>query len=175
MLQRAKLAKKKSFTHVDGDGKLRMVDVSAKHPTLRRAHAGCIVRTVAEVDALGLSTHGLDPVHSSRIAGIQAAKQTANLIPLCHPLHLNDINVEIIPNGQRIEISATVTAEHRTGVEMEALTACAFAALSLISALVDVDPYARIDDLALLHKSGGKSGDWGRLVPSLNEDSPTAI
>jgi cyclic pyranopterin phosphate synthase len=106
----------------------------------------------------------VDPLHVARLAGIQAAKQTANLIPLCHPLDLNEIQVEVIPNEQYIAISATVAAVHRTGVEMEALTACAFAALSIVSSVVGVDPNAWIDDIVLLRKSGGKSGDWGRLV-----------
>ncbi len=103
-------------------------------------------------------------MHAARLAGIQAAKQTANLIPLCHPLDLNEIQVEVVVNDGRIEISATVAATHRTGVEMEALTACAIAALSIVNSLVDVDPKAQIDDLVLLRKSGGKSGEWGRLV-----------
>ncbi len=168
------MAKKKSFSHVNGDGKLRMVDVTDKRPTLRRAHASCVVRTVVNITELGLNTNGVDPVHGSRLAGIQAAKQTANLIPLCHPLHLSDINVEIVTNEQRIEISATVTAQHRTGVEMEALTACAFAALNVLSALVDLDPRAEISDLALLRKSGGESGDWGRLVTAPSEGPTTS-
>jgi cyclic pyranopterin phosphate synthase len=152
------------FTHVDSSGKLRMVDVTPKRPTKRRAYAGCVVRTVADMAALGPNANGLDPVHAARLAGIQAAKQTANLIPLCHPLDLNEVQVEVVANAGRIEISATVAATHRTGVEMEALTACAFAALSIVSSLVDVDPCAQIDDLVLLRKTGGKSGDWGRLV-----------
>jgi cyclic pyranopterin phosphate synthase len=158
------MAKKKPLSHVDSAGKLRMVDVTGKRSTLRRAHASCVVRTVADIGALGQRNDGVDPVHASRLAGIQAAKQTANIIPLCHPLNLNDIHVDIVANSQCIEISATVAAQHRTGVEMEALTACAFAALSIISSLVDLDPNAQIDDLVLLRKSGGKSGDWGRLV-----------
>ncbi len=152
------------FSHVDRTGKLRMVDVTSKRPTLRRAYASCVVHTVADVFAPGLRTNELDPVHAARLAGIQAAKQTANLIPLCHPLDLNEIQVEVVVNDGRIEISATVAATHRTGVEMEALTACAIAALSIVNSLVDVDPKAQIDDLVLLRKSGGKSGEWGRLV-----------
>lgn len=155
---------KQPFSHVDETGKLRMVDVSSKRPTTRRARASCIVRTVADVGATGSDSGGVDPLHVARVAGIQAAKQTANLIPLCHPLDLNDIQVEVIPNEHYISISATVAAVHRTGVEMEALTACAFAALSIVSSVVDVDPNAWIDDIVLLRKSGGKSGDWGRLV-----------
>jgi cyclic pyranopterin phosphate synthase len=152
------------FSHIDGTGKLRMVDVTSKRPTLRRARASCIVRTVVDIGVPGSSSGGVDPLHVARLAGIQAAKQTANLIPLCHPLDINEIQVEVIPNAQYIEISATVAAVHRTGVEMEALTACAFAALSIVSSVVEMDPNAWIDDIVLLRKSGGKSGDWGRLV-----------
>lgn len=155
---------KQPFSHIDGTGKLRMVDVTRKRPTLRRARASCIVRTVADIGAPRPGTNGIDPLHMARLAGIQAAKQTANLIPLCHPLNLNEIHVEVTPNAHYIEISATVAAVHRTGVEMEALTACAFAALSIVSSLIEVDPNARIDDIVLQRKSGGKSGDWGRLV-----------
>jgi cyclic pyranopterin phosphate synthase len=124
-----------------------MVDVTGKRSTLRRAYASCVVRTVVDIGALAQRNDGVDPVHASRLAGIQAAKQTANIIPLCHPLNLNDIHVDIVAKSQCIEISATVAAQHRTGVEMEALTACAFAALSIISSLVDLDPNAQIDDL----------------------------
>jgi cyclic pyranopterin monophosphate synthase len=152
------------FSHVDGSGKMRMIDVSRKRPTLRTAQASCVVRTAS----IGLSSEshpdGIDPLHAARLAGIQAAKQTANLIPLCHPLDLNQIQVDVTPIAQGYEVSATIVTINRTGVEMEALTACAFAALSLITSLMHADPNARIDDLAIDRKSGGKSGDWGREV-----------
>lgn len=153
-----------SFTHVDGSGKLRMVDVTHKRPTLRRALASCVVRTVVDFSAPTVSNGHVDPIHAARLAGIQGAKQTAHLIPLCHPLHLNEIHIEITPGEGRIDIVATVAATHRTGVEMEALTACSIAALSIVNSVVAVDPTARIDDIVLLRKSGGKSGEWGRLV-----------
>lgn len=158
------MAKEQPLSHVDSAGKLRMVDVTGKRSTLRRAQARCIVRTAVDISTLGSSANGVYVIHASRLVGIQAAKQTANIIPLCHPLNINDIDVEIDVKAECVEITATVTAQHRTGVEMEALTACAFAGLSVISALVDVDPMAQLDDLVLLRKSGGKSGEWGRLV-----------
>jgi cyclic pyranopterin phosphate synthase len=120
------------------------------------------VRTVAGV--VGKVVNGLDVVHAARLAGIQAAKQTANLIPLCHPLNLSEIRVDILPNAVGVEVQTTVVTVHRTGVEMEALTACAFAALSVMNSLVEEDPHSRMEDLVLLRKSGGKSGEWGRSV-----------
>jgi cyclic pyranopterin monophosphate synthase len=157
------------FSHVDSTGKLRMVNVGRKKPTRRQALAGCAVITVADLSSLAPKANGMEALHAARLAGINGAKQTANLIPLCHPLNLDNIHVELEPKAGRIEILATVGATHRTGVEMEALTACALAALSLLNALLRTDPDAKIDDLVLLRKTGGKSGDWGRLV----EDSRT--
>jgi cyclic pyranopterin phosphate synthase len=126
--------------------------------------ARCLVVTVADVDELEPWTDGIDPLHAARVAGVHAAKRTSDLIPLCHSLNLNDVDVQLYPYEGGIEISATVTATQRTGVEMEALTACAFAALSIVDSLQKSDPFARIDDLVLLKKEGGKSGSWGRLV-----------
>jgi cyclic pyranopterin phosphate synthase len=156
------------FSHTDNAGKLKMVNVSRKRPTKRRALASCVVLTVADVTNLASSHNGVEPLHAARLAGIQGAKQTAILIPLCHPLNVDEIQVDLSVKPGRIEISATVGATHRTGVEMEALTACAFAALSLLGSLKKTDPQARIDDLVLLRKTGGKSGDWGRLVENPN-------
>jgi cyclic pyranopterin phosphate synthase len=152
------------FTHVDDLGQIRMVDVTRKHPTLRRAHASCIVCTDVDLSTLTARADEVDFIEAARLAGIQAAKQTARLIPLCHPLTLHAIDVEVAPRPSGIEVSAIVAAIGQTGVEMEALTACAFAALSVMSAIVGRDPNAQIDDLALMHKSGGESGDWGRMV-----------
>jgi cyclic pyranopterin phosphate synthase len=155
---------KKQLSHVDSSGKLRMVDVSAKQATRRTAQASCVVRTDAEIPAPGTATHALDVLHAARIAGIQAAKQTANLIPLCHPLSLHDVQVDVTKIAHGVNIQSTVVTVDHTGVEMEALTACAVAALSVVSSLLDLDPTARMDDLVLLRKTGGKSGEWGRLV-----------
>jgi cyclic pyranopterin phosphate synthase len=152
------------FSHTDNKGKLKMVDITAKRPTRRRAQASCVVLTVAGAAALEPSHNGVDPLHAAKLAGIQGAKETSRLIPLCHPLNIDEIHVDVIAKTGRIEIMSSVAAIHRTGVEMEALSACAFAALSVLQSVRRVDPNARIDDLVLLRKTGGKSGDWGRLV-----------
>ena len=143
-----------------------MVDVSSKRPSRRQALARCRVVTAADVASLVPREDELDASLTARIAGVFAAKRVDELIPLCHSLNLDDVNVELRRGDGGIDITATVTANQRTGVEMEALTACAFAALSLLDSLLDVDPHAWVDDLVLLKKAGGKSGDWGRLVES---------
>ena len=155
---------KKEFTHVDASGKIRMVDVSEKSVTRRSASASCVILTSVDLTRLQSDSRQLEIIHSARLAGILAAKQTANLIPLCHPLSLDDIQVDVttIPGGVRIQSS--VATVHHTGVEMEALTACAVAALSLLTSLFSTDRAIRMDDLVLLRKSGGRSGDWGRQV-----------
>ena len=152
------------FTHLDDDGRLRMVDVSDKEPTRRRAEASCVVRSDIDVFSLPTSATGLEPVFAARLAGIQAAKRTSQIIPLCHPITVNDVQVNITRRADAVEVRSVVVAVNRTGVEMEALTACAFAALSLVNELSAVDLTARFEELVLDRKSGGKSGDWGRLV-----------
>jgi cyclic pyranopterin monophosphate synthase len=152
------------FTHLDGDGRVRMVDVSDKEPTRRRAEASCVVRSHVDAFSLPAGPGGLDPVFAARLAGIQAAKRTAQLIPLCHPINLNDVQVEVTNGPDGVIVRATVVTVNRTGVEMEALTACSFAALSLVNALVAHDARARFEDLVLERKTGGKSDDWGRRV-----------
>ena len=143
-----------------------MVDVSEKGATRRSAGARCVVRTTVHPTQLGADADGLDAVHSARLAGVMAAKQTAQLIPLCHPLNLDDIQVDASIHALGVTIESSVTTVHQTGVEMEALTACAVAALSLLTSLLPVDRSARMDDLVLLRKSGGRSGDWGRELPA---------
>lgn len=150
------------FSHVDASGKIRMVDVSDKPSTRRIAAASCVIITTAAISERPPEPDGLDMVHSARLAGILAAKQTALLIPLCHPLNLDDITVDVLPNARGLEIRSSVATVHQTGVEMEALTACAVAALSLLTSLLTLDRSARMDELVLLRKSGGRSGDWGR-------------
>ena len=156
------------FSHISATGKLRMVDVSAKRMTRRSAVARCLVVTSVNIADLEPRDDDIDPILCARIAGVSAAKRTSELIPLCHLLNLNDVDVELLPHDRGIEVMATVTATQRTGVEMEALTASAFAALSILASLQDVDPVAWIDDLVLLRKKGGKSGSWGRLVDEPN-------
>ncbi len=152
------------FTHVDGDGRVRMVDVSTKDPTTRTALASCVVRTDRDVFSLDVGTDDLGVVAAARLAGIQAAKRTSHLIPLCHPLNLSVVEVDVGPDPLGAAVRARVVTVNRTGVEMEALVACAFAALSLTAALRAAGADARFDDLAVLAKSGGKSGDWGRDI-----------
>lgn len=152
------------FTHISSSGKAQMVDVSQKRTSKRRATASCLVRTTATKETITFAHDDVEPMLAARLAGIMAAKRTSDLIPLCHPLQLGSINVELAWVKEGIEISATIAAVDRTGVEMEALMACATAAVSVIGALLGVDPLAQIDDLVLLTKSGGKSGPWGRQI-----------
>jgi cyclic pyranopterin monophosphate synthase len=143
-----------------------MVDVMAKALTRRVALARCTVVTGADATkVLTEAPYGLNVAEGARFAGIRAAKQTASLIPLCHPIHIDGVRVDVIVDVHRIEISAVTEIVERTGVEMEALTSCAVAALTLVKALIDVDPEASIEELTLWHKSGGRSGTWERHGP----------
>jgi cyclic pyranopterin phosphate synthase len=140
-----------------------MVDVMGKPLTRRVAVAKCVVVTEMDTQqALEHSPEGIDVVEAARVAGIQAAKKTASLIPLCHPIRIDGVQVDVAVGPNRFVISAITEIVERTGVEMEALTACAMAALTLVHALVKADPTASIEDLTLWHKSGGRSGEWDR-------------
>jgi cyclic pyranopterin monophosphate synthase len=155
-----------SLTHIDESGRAHMVDVMGKPLTRRVALAKCVVVTSADALAvLGAAPDGLEAVQGARFAGMQAAKQTSSLIPLCHPIRIDRVAVDVVVELHRIEISAVTEIVERTGVEMEALTACAFAALTIVTALISVDPEASIEDLTLWHKSGGRSGNWERSGP----------
>jgi len=152
------------LTHVDAGGAARMVDVSAKEITVRRAVAAGTVRTTAEVIGL-LRADGLpkgDALAVARLAGIMGAKRTPDLIPLCHPIALHGVAVELSINETSVDIRATVRTADRTGVEMEALTAVAAAGLALIDMVKAVDPAASIDGVRVLRKEGGKTGTWTR-------------
>ena len=162
----------RQFSHINATGKLRMVDVTSKRVTKRVATAHCIVVTSVNIGELEVRDDELDAILCARIAGVAAAKKTADLIPLCHTLPLNDVDVELSFLDRGVEVTATVTATQRTGVEMEALTACAFAALSIVDALRDADPMASFESLEILKKEGGKSGSWGRLVDGAEETPP---
>jgi cyclic pyranopterin phosphate synthase len=143
-----------------------MVDVTSKPLTRRVAVARCIVVTSADAArVLGKSSERMDIVEAARFAGMQGAKQTSSLIPLCHPIRIDRVTVDVVVSDHRIDVSAVAEIVERTGVEMEALTACAIAGLTLVKALLDVDIEASIDDLTLWHKSGGRSGDWVRKGP----------
>jgi cyclic pyranopterin phosphate synthase len=152
------------LTHLDERGAARMVDVTAKAVTVRTATATGRVLISAEVVAL-LRGEGLpkgDALATARIAGIQGAKRTPDLIPLCHPLALHGVSVDLRVADECVEIAATVRTADRTGVEMEALTAVAVAALTVIDMVKAVDKSAEIAGVRLLTKTGGKSGDWTR-------------
>jgi len=155
---------KSRLTHLDEDGKARMVDVSDKAVTLREATAGGLV--VMEPATLTLIMEGKAPkgdvLAAARIAGIMAAKRTHELVPLCHPLMISKISVDLRPEPDRsaIAVTATVAVEGRTGVEMEALTAVSVACLTLYDMVKAVDRAMRITDIRLIAKSGGRSGDY---------------
>jgi len=151
------------FTHLDDAGRARMVDVSSKEPTHRRAVAEGAVRMAPSTVALirqGQIAKG-DVLAVARIAGIQGAKRTADLVPLCHPLRLDAVQMEIEPTDDgRVVIRAEVRAFDRTGVEMEALTAVTVAALTVYDMCKAVDRGMRITEVRLTHKAGGKSGSY---------------
>ncbi|MGK7923228.1 MAG: cyclic pyranopterin monophosphate synthase MoaC [Trichodesmium sp.] len=153
-----------TLTHLDSEGKAQMVDVSAKVPTVRQAEAAGQVRMLLETfEAIqaGNSPKG-DVLGTAKLAGIMAAKQTAQLIPLCHPLPLQKIDVQLIPDPQLpgYEIRAMVKTKAETGVEMEALTAVSVAALTLYDMAKALEKSISIEFIRLLSKSGGQSGDY---------------
>jgi len=152
------------LTHVDEAGAARMVDVSGKDVTVRTATASGRVLVSAEVVALlrGGAVPKGDALAVARIAGIQAAKRTPDLVPLCHPIALHGVTVDLEVTDDAVEITATARTADRTGVEMEALTSVAIAGLTMIDMVKAVDPRASITDVRLLRKSGGTSGDWTR-------------
>jgi cyclic pyranopterin phosphate synthase len=152
------------LTHVDESGAARMVDVSDKDVTARRAVAAGTVTTTAEVVAL-LRRDALpkgDALAVARIAGIMGAKRTPDLIPLCHPIALHGVKVELTLRETSVDIEAATKTADRTGVEMEALTAVAAAGLALIDMIKAVDPAASLDQVRVLRKEGGKTGLWQR-------------
>jgi cyclic pyranopterin phosphate synthase len=153
---------KHKLTHYDDAGSARMVDVSAKPLTERTARAQAFVKIRPEVlEQLPNSPKG-DPLEVARIAGIQAAKRTSELIPLCHPLMLSHIDVEAEIQSSGIRVVSSVTTTGPTGVEMEALTAAAVAALTVYDMTKALDKRIEIQDVFLLEKTGGKSGDFRR-------------
>ena len=156
-----------SFTHLDEAGAARMVDVSAKDVSVRTATAAGRVLASAEVVRLlrsGEIPKG-DALAVARIAGIQAAKRTPELVPLCHPIAIHGVTVDLSVDDEGVSISATVRTADRTGVEMEALTCVAVAGLTLIDMVKAVDPAASIHDVRVTAKTGGSSGAWHRSEP----------
>ena len=152
------------FTHLDESGAARMVDVSGKDVTARTATATGRVVVSTEVVEL-LRRGGLpkgDALAVARIAGIMAAKRTPDLVPLCHPIAIHGVNVDLEVHDDAVAIEAIVRTADRTGVEMEALTCVVVAGLALIDMVKAVDPAAVITDVLVVEKTGGKTGTWRR-------------
>lgn len=153
-----------SFTHLDDAGHARMVDVTAKQPTVRSATARGFVRCSAEVVAAlrdGTVPKG-DVLAVARIAGIQAAKRTPELLPLAHVIGVHGAAVDLRIDDDGVAIEATVRTADRTGVEMEALTAVAVAGLAVVDMVKGLDKATAIENVRIIAKSGGRSGDWAR-------------
>ena len=158
------------FTHFDADGKAVMVDVSDKADTERTATAAATVLMQPETLAL-IMQGGVkkgDVLSVARLAGIMGAKRTPDLIPLCHPLMLTSVKVDLTcdPARNAVDVTATCKLKGQTGVEMEALTAVTIAALTVYDMCKAVDRGMTVTDVRLLHKAGGKSGEWGATAPS---------
>ena len=152
------------LTHIDESGHARMVDVSGKDVTVRQARAtGRVLLSQAAIAALraGEVPKG-DALAVARIAGIQGAKRTPDLVPLCHPIALHAVAVDLTVADDAVLIEATVRTADRTGVEMEALTSVAVAGLALIDMVKAIDPAAVISDVRVEEKTGGKTGTWRR-------------
>ncbi|WP_336626732.1 MULTISPECIES: cyclic pyranopterin monophosphate synthase MoaC [unclassified Microbacterium] len=150
------------LTHLRADGSAHMVDVTDKAITRREARAQAVLVTTPDVVARiadGTLPKG-EALGTARLAGIMGAKQTSTLIPLCHPLPLTKLAVDLEPQGDRVRIVATAVTNGVTGVEMEALTAATIASLTLYDMIKAVDNLAIITDVKVLAKSGGKSGEW---------------
>jgi len=153
---------KKKLSHYDVSGAARMVDISTKTPTKRTARAHALVRMRPEVIAQLPDNPKGNPLEIARVAGISAAKKTSELIPLCHPLMLSHVDVEVQVESNGVRILSSVSTTGPTGVEMEALTAASVAALTVYDMTKALDKGIEIQDLYLLEKSGGKSGDYKR-------------
>jgi cyclic pyranopterin phosphate synthase len=154
----------KKLSHVDERGRVKMVDVGAKPATAREAVArGSITMSAAALTLIrrGEVAKG-DPLQAARLAGILAAKQTSNLIPLCHPLPLTHVSIDLTPTSHGYGIEARVRTTAQTGVEMEALTAVTIAALTIYDMVKAVDKEMVIGDICLVEKKGGKSGHYVR-------------
>lgn len=153
-----------NLTHVDDSGAARMVDVSAKEVSVRQATATARVLTTPEVVEL-LRSGGVpkgDALAVARIAGIAAAKRTPDLIPLCHPIAIHGVVLELALDDDGVRITATARTADRTGIEMEALTSAAVAGLNVIDMIKAVDPAACLTDVQVEEKLGGKTGQWRR-------------
>jgi len=152
------------LTHIDENGKAQMVDVGNKEDTKRSATAsGKVFMSVETIEALKKQEFQKgDVLGVARVAGIQAAKKTSDLIPLCHPLAVNFVSVDFRIGESHVEIETTVEIFGKTGVEMEALTACTITALTIYDMCKAMDKSISIEEIKLLEKTGGKSGNWKR-------------
>lgn len=152
------------LTHLRPDGTAHMVDVTAKDVTVRTASAeGLVLLSADAVEALrGGTVPKGDALGVARIAGIQAAKRTPELVPLCHPIAIHAVEVDLEVRDEGVRITATVRTADRTGVEMEALTCVSVAALALVDMVKAVDKLSTITDVRVTAKAGGRSGDWTR-------------
>ena len=152
------------FTHLNNSGEANMVDVTGRETTVREAHASARVSLSPKVVTMlrDSSTPKGDVLSTARIAGIMAAKKTSELIPLCHPIAINKIALDLSITGTGVEIKSQVITSDRTGVEMEALTAVSVAGLTIIDMIKAIDPSAQINAIQVDSKSGGKNGDWVR-------------
>lgn len=153
-----------ALTHVDASGAARMVDVGHKDVTARTATACGRVTVSPEVVALlrGAGVPKGDALAVARVAGIMAAKRTPDLVPLCHPIAISGVSVDLEVTDEAVEVRATVRTTDRTGVEMEALTAVAVAGLTVVDMVKAVDPAATITGVQVIEKAGGSSGEWRR-------------
>jgi cyclic pyranopterin monophosphate synthase len=164
---------RRGFTHIDPLGRARMVDVTPKEPTHRRAVARCKVVMQPETASL-IASNGInkgDVLAVARVAGIQAAKQTFHLIPLCHPVLVGAVLVNFTIEDAHVEVEAHVDTVDRTGVEMEAMTACTVAALTIYDMCKSVDRGMAITEVALWEKTGGRSGTYRRANDSSSSAS----
>jgi len=152
------------FTHLDERGDARMVDVSGKDVSVRTATARG--RVIVSADVVRLLRDGAlpkgDALAVARIAGIMAAKRTPDLVPLCHPIAIHGVDVDLTVDDDAVQVAATVRTADRTGVEMEALTSVTVACLALFDMVQAIDPAAEITDVVVVEKTGGKTGHWTR-------------
>jgi len=152
------------LTHIDASGNAHMVDVADREVTTRTATT--VGRVLLSQEVVTLLRDGTVPkgdvLATARIAGIMATKRTPDLIPLCHPIAVHGVSVDLVVVNDGVEITATVKTADRTGVEMEALTAVAVAGLTVIDMVKALDPGATITDVKMIHKDGGRNGEWNR-------------